>query len=61
VTNDTEGLKRFLYDKIAQRKKRIHPEHSRRSNHDMQLEIDCYEWVLEKIEITIDSMILFEK
>jgi hypothetical protein len=50
VTNDTERLKGFLYDKIAQRKKRTHPEHSPRFNHDMQLEIDCYEWVLGKIE-----------
>jgi hypothetical protein len=40
-----------LYDKIAQRKKRIHPAHSPRFNHDMQLKIDCYEWVLKKIEV----------
>jgi hypothetical protein len=40
-----------LYEKIALRKKRIHPEHNRRFNHDMQLEIDCYEWVLGKIEV----------
>jgi hypothetical protein len=51
VTDDTNSLKGFLYDKTAQRKKRIHPEHSPRFNHDMQLEIDCYEWVLEKIEL----------
>jgi hypothetical protein len=51
VTNDTERLKGFLYDKIAQRKKRTHPEHSPRFNHDMQLEIDCYEWVLGKIDV----------
>jgi hypothetical protein len=41
----------FLYEKIAQRKKRIHPEHNLRFNQDMQLEIDCYEWVLGKIEV----------
>jgi hypothetical protein len=51
VSNDNERLKGFLYDKIAQRKKRIHPEHNLRFNHDMQLEIDCYEWVLGKIEV----------
>jgi hypothetical protein len=31
--------------------KRIPPKHSSRSNHDMWLEIDCYEWVLGKIEV----------
>jgi hypothetical protein len=51
VTYDTERLKGFLYDKIAQRKKRIHPVHSPRFNHDMQLEIDCYEWVIGKIKV----------
>jgi hypothetical protein len=50
VIDDTERLKGFLY-KITQRKKRIHPAHSPRFNHDMQLEIDCYEWVIEKIEV----------
>ena len=40
-----------MYEKIALRKKRIHPEHSRRFIHDMELEIDCYEWVLGKIEV----------
>ena len=47
----SERLRGFLYEKVAQRKKRIHPEHSRRFNHDIQLEIDCYEWVLGKIEV----------
>jgi hypothetical protein len=51
VTDDTERLKGFLNDKTAQRKKRIHPGHSPRFNHDMQLEIDCYEWVLGKIDV----------
>jgi hypothetical protein len=51
MTDDTERLKGFLCDKITQRKKRIHPQHSPRFNDDMQLEIDCYEWVLEKIEV----------
>jgi hypothetical protein len=51
VTDDTEKLKGFLYDRIAHRKKRIHPAHSPRFNHDMQLEIDCYEWVIEKTEV----------
>jgi hypothetical protein len=51
VSDDSERLRGFLYEKIAQRKKRIHTEHSHRFNHDMQLEIDSYEWVLEKIEV----------
>jgi hypothetical protein len=51
VFDDSEKLRGFLYEKIALRKKRIHPEHSRRFNHDMQLEIDCYERVLGKIEV----------
>jgi hypothetical protein len=51
VSDDSERLRGFLYEKIALRKKRIHPEHSPRFNHDMQLEIDCYEWVLEKIGV----------
>jgi hypothetical protein len=50
VTDDIERLKGFLNDKIAHRTKKIHPAHSPRFNHDMQLEIDCYEWVLGKIE-----------
>ena len=51
MSDDSERLRGFLYEKIAQRKKRIHTEHSHRFNHDMQLEIDCYEWVIEKIEV----------
>jgi hypothetical protein len=51
VFDDSEKLRGFLYEKIALRKKRIHPEHNRRFNHDMQLEIDCYEWVVRKIEV----------
>jgi hypothetical protein len=50
VTDDIERLKGFLNDKIAHRRKKIHPAHSPRFNQDMQLEIDCYEWVLGKIE-----------
>jgi hypothetical protein len=51
VDTEAERLKGFLCDKIIQRKKRIHPQHSPRFNHDIQLEIDCYEWVLGKIEV----------
>jgi hypothetical protein len=51
VSDDSERLKGFLYEKIAKRKKQIHPEHSLRFNHDMQLEIDCIEWALQKIEV----------
>ena len=36
---------------MEKRKKQIHPEHSLRFNHDMQLEIDCIEWALQKIEV----------
>jgi hypothetical protein len=49
--SDSERLREFLEAKIAKRKKRIHPEHSARFNHDMQLQIDCIEWFLEKIEV----------
>jgi hypothetical protein len=58
VVDYTERFKGFLNEKIAQRKKRIHPEHSSRFNHDIQLEIDCYEWVLGKIEV---NKISFDK
>ena len=51
MSDDSERLKGFLYEKIAKRKKQIHPEHSLRFNHDMQLEIDCIEWALQKIEV----------
>jgi hypothetical protein len=51
VSDDSERLKGFLYEKIAKRKKQIHPEHSLRFNHDMQLEIDCIEWALQKIGV----------
>jgi len=51
VSDDSERLKGFLYEKIAKRKKQIHPENSLRFNHDMQLEIDCIEWALQKIEV----------
>ena len=31
--------------------KQIHPAHNPRFNHDMQLEIDCIEWALHKIQV----------
>jgi hypothetical protein len=46
-----DKLREFLHAKIAKWKKQIHPEYSARFNHDMQLQIDCIEWVLEKIEV----------
>ena len=49
--SDSDRLREFLDAKIAKRKKRIHPEHSARFNHDMQLQIDRIEWVLEKIVV----------
>ena len=30
---------------------RFHPAHNIRFNHDLQLEIDCLEWALKKIEV----------
>jgi len=50
VAADSDKLREFLHAKIAKRKKQIHPEHSARFNHDMQLQIVCIEWVLEKVE-----------
>jgi hypothetical protein len=40
-----------LHAKIDKRKKQIHPAHNPRFNHDLQLEIDCIEWALKKIEV----------
>jgi hypothetical protein len=40
-----------LHEKIEKRKKQIHPAHNPRFNHDRQLEIDCIEWALKKIEV----------
>ena len=51
INSDSDRLREFLQAKIAKRKKQIHPEHSARFNHDMRLQIDCIEWVLEKIEV----------
>jgi hypothetical protein len=58
VVDYTERLKSFLNEKIAQRMKRIHPEHNPRFNHDMQLEIDCYEWVLGKMEVNTFGLVV---
>ena len=44
-------LKELLHEKIDKRKKRIHPAHNPRFNHDLQLEIDCIEWAQKKIEV----------
>jgi hypothetical protein len=49
--SDSNALKEFLYAKIEKRKKQIHPAHNIRFNHDLQLEIDCLEWTLKKIEV----------
>jgi hypothetical protein len=51
VTEDSDRLKGFLHEKMEKRKKQIHPEHSLRFNHDIQLEIDSIEWALQKIEV----------
>jgi hypothetical protein len=49
--SDSDRLRKFLHAKIAKRKKQIHPAYNPRFNHDMQLEIDCIEWALQKIEV----------
>jgi hypothetical protein len=41
----------LLHEKIDKRKKRIHLANNPRFNHDLQLEIDCIEWALKKIEV----------
>ena len=51
LADDTNKLKEFLHAKIEKRKKQIHPAHNPRFNHDLQLEIDCIEWALKKIEV----------
>jgi len=51
VATNSERLREFLHAKIAKRNKQIHPAHNPRFNHDMQLEIDCIEWALQKIEV----------
>ena len=51
ATTNSDILKELLHEKIAKRKKQIHPAHNPRFNHDMQLEIDCIEWALQKIEV----------
>ena len=59
LATDTNRLKEFLNTKIAKRRERIHPAHNPRFNHDLQLEIDCIEWALMKIEankIPIDRL-----
>ena len=43
-------LDEFLHTKIK-KKKQIHPAHNPRFNHDLQLEIDCIEWALKKVEV----------
>ena len=50
--SDSDRLRKFLHAKIAKRKKQIHPAHNPRFNHNMQLEVDCIEWALQKIEVT---------
>jgi hypothetical protein len=67
INSDSDRLREFLHAKIAKRKKQIHPEHSARFNHDMQLQIDSIEWVLEKIEVNkipndrLDSLLRMKK
>ena len=50
MSTDSNKLKDFLHAKIAKRKKQVHPAHNPRFNHNMQLEIDCVKWALQKIE-----------
>ena len=37
--------------RLPKEQKQIHPAHNIRFNHDQQLEIDCIEWALKKIEV----------
>ena len=48
---NTNKLIEFLHSKIDKRKNQIHPAHNPRFNHDLQLEIDCIDWALKKIEV----------
>jgi hypothetical protein len=48
---DSDRLRDLLHEKITKRKNQIHPAHNIRFNHDLQLEIDCIEWALKKIEV----------
>jgi hypothetical protein len=57
VNSDSDKLREFLHAKIAKRQKQIHPAHNPRFNHDLQLEIDCIEWALKKIEAKRFQMI----
>jgi hypothetical protein len=63
LADDTNKLKEFLQSKIEKRKKQIHPAHNPRFNHDLQLEIDCIQWAVKKIEVNkipnnrLDSLI----
>jgi hypothetical protein len=45
------NIKNREHAKIEKRKKQVHPAHNIRFNHDLQLEIDCIEWALKKIEV----------
>ena len=49
--SDSNRLIEFLHAKIAKGKKQIHPAHNPRFDHDLQLEIDCIERALRKIEV----------
>ena len=53
LADDTNSNKliEFLHAKIDKRKNQIHPAHNIRFNHDLQLEINCIEWALKKIEV----------
>jgi hypothetical protein len=55
IESEANRLKEFLHAKITKLKKQIHLAHNRRFNHDLQLEIDCIELVLKKIESIQDS------
>ena len=52
MATDTERVREFLHAKITKRNKQIHHAHNPRFNHNMQLEVDCIEWALQKIEVT---------
>jgi hypothetical protein len=51
LDTNSNKLIEFLHAKIEKRQMQIHPAHNPRFNHDLQLEIDCIEWALKKLEV----------
>jgi hypothetical protein len=43
-------LKQLLHEKIEKWRNQIHPSYNKRSDEDLQLEIDIVEWILEEMQ-----------